>query len=104
MSDFTAPTYVRKGNRRPAHLNPGGGESMRDDNPTAKILIAKGMSIAELSRRVGIDRRVVSDYMRGARPFARTALRKIALELGVPQGMLTGEIPLPTTPTNDKDD
>ena len=92
--------YVRKGNSRPRHLNPGamsgkGGEPMRDDNPTAKILIAKGMTIMELSRRVNIDRRCVSDYMAGRRPWARTALRKISMELGVPQGMLTGEIPLP---------
>lgn len=88
-------TYVRKGQSRPPHLNPGGREPMRDDNPTAKILIAKGLSIMEFSRRIEIDRRVVSDYMRGKRPWSPAALRKASLVLGVPQGMLTGEIPLP---------
>lgn len=70
---------------------------MRSDNPTAKILIAKGMSIMELSRRVGIQRHVVSAYMRGDRPWAGSALRKISAELGVSPKVLTGEVPLPGT-------
>lgn len=94
----------RKGRKAIPGMNPGGREPMRDDNPTAKILIAKGISIMELSRRVEIDRRVVSDYMRGVRPWARTALRKISMELGVPQGMLTGEIPLPGSEEADPPD
>ena len=94
----------RKGRKAIPGMNPGGREPMRDDNPTAKILIAKNMSIMELSRRVGIDRRVVSDYMRGARPWSRTGLRRIAMELGVPQGLLTGEIPLPGSEEADRAD
>lgn len=85
----------RKGRRAVPGLNPGGREPMRDDNPTAKILIAKGLSIMEFSRRMEMDRRVVSDYMAGRRPWSAPALRKASALLGVPQKVLTGEEPLP---------
>lgn len=78
----------------PKHLNPGRGRPMRGDNPTAQVLIARGMSIAELGRRVNISRVKLSEYMRGVLPWPRTALRRIAIELDVPIGVLTGEIAL----------
>lgn len=93
----------RKGRRGIPGQNPGGREPMRDDNPTAKILIARGMSIVELSRRVELDRRIVSDYMSGRRPWSQPGLRKVAAELGVPIKMLTGEIPLPGLEDDDND-
>lgn len=77
----------------PRSLNPGGGEPMRD-NPTARILIARGLTIVAFARQLGIPRNKLSAYMNNRLPWPRSTLMRAAMELGVEPKVLTGEMEL----------
>lgn len=86
--------YDRSSTRgTPRSLNPGGGEPMRD-NPTSRILIARGMTIVGFARELGISRQKVSAYMNGHTPWPRSTLMRAAMYLGVEPKVLTGEMEL----------
>lgn len=74
----------------PRSLNPGGGEPMRD-NPTSRILIAKGLTIVGFAKQLGIPRNKLSAYMNGHQPWPRSTLMRAAMALGVEPKVLTGE-------------
>lgn len=77
----------------PRSLNPGGGEPMRD-NPTSRILIARGMTIVGFARELGIPRNKLSAYMNAHTPWPRSTLMRAAVALGVEPKVLTGEMEL----------
>lgn len=96
MSSYGDPTYDRRAVRNtPRHLNPGGREPMRD-SPTARVLIAKGLTIKAFAEMLGISRVKTSAYMRGQIPWPRSTLIRAALLLEVEPKVLTGEMQLGT--------
>lgn len=95
MGRATSTTGYDRSSARgtPRSLNPGGGEPMRD-NPTARILIAKGLTIVKFAQMLGISREKTSAYMNNRLPWPRSTLMRAAMLLGVEPKVLTGEMEL----------
>ena len=64
------------------------------DNPTARILIAKNLTIIGFAKQLGIPREKLSAYMNGRLPWPRGTLMRAAMMLGVEPKVLTGEMEL----------